>query len=350
MSNLSSPSVSIITPTYNHENFIGPCIESVLNQTYPDWEQLIIDDGATDRTAQVIGGYSDPRIRYFFQNNQGIEALAHTYNRALREARGELIAILEGDDLWPADKLSTMVPGFLDKGTILAYGIPKEINTLGELSRRLPRQVRKRLTLPQSILANDPVGSATSFLLRRDGHEMIAPSTVIIRRWALDSIGGFQYVPNLCTTDFPTFLRLSLLGRFLFIPKVMGYRRRHINSGVFCHLSQMAGAVPDLVQQMLREAGRELSQDQRRRIEKSWQLSCYDEEFTRGRLCLLDRRWGSARNHFEHALSFTQMRIALAALAGWALSWLHGDLEGLFKLAGRAELHRPERGVDYLKN
>ncbi|MGB7844942.1 MAG: glycosyltransferase family A protein, partial [Candidatus Acidiferrum sp.] len=182
--NSSSPLVSIITPTYNHEKFIGPCIESVLNQTYPNWEQLIIDDGSTDRTAQVIGGYADPRIRYFAQNNQGIDALAHTYNRALNEARGELIGILEGDDLWPADKLSTMVPAFLDKDTILAYGIPREINTLGKLSRRLPRQVRRRLNLPQTILANDPVGSATVFLLRRDGHEMLAPSTVIMRRWA----------------------------------------------------------------------------------------------------------------------------------------------------------------------
>jgi glycosyltransferase involved in cell wall biosynthesis len=341
--------VSIITPTYNHEKFIGPCIESVLNQTYPNWEQVIIDDGSTDRTAQIIGGYSDPRIRYFFQKNQGIEALARTYNRALNEARGDLIAILEGDDLWPRDKLATMVPAFSDEGTILAYGIPREINTLGELSKRLPRQVRNRLKLPKTILANDPVGSAILFLLRGNGHEMIAPSTVIIRRSALRSIGDFQYVPNLCTTDFPTFLKLSLLGRFLFIPKVMGYRRRHIDSGVFCYLDQMVGAVPDLVQQMLRELGGELSEGQRKAIEKSWQTSCYDAEFTRGRLCLLDKRWGSARHHFEQALSFTQMRVALAALAGWILSWLHCDLEGLFKMTGRSELQRPVGGVDCLK-
>jgi glycosyltransferase involved in cell wall biosynthesis len=348
MPNLTSPLVSIITPTYNHEKFIGPCIESVLNQTYANWEQLIIDDGSTDRTAQIIGGYPDPRIRYLFQENQGIETLAHTYNRALNEARGELIAILEGDDLWPLDKLATMVPAFSDKSTILAYGIPREINTLGELSRRLPKQVRNRLKLPETILANDPVGSATLFLLRGDGHEMIAPSTVIIRRSALKSIGGFQYVRNLCTTDFPTFLKLSQLGRFLFIPRVMGYRRRHVNSGVFCYLDQMASAVPDLVQQMLRELGRELSEDQRRAIEKSWQITCYVAEFTRGRLCLLEKRWRSARHHFQHALTLAQPRIFLAALGGWVLSWLHCDLEGVFRMAGRSELQRPAGGVDCL--
>lgn len=346
MSNLVAPLVSVITLTYNHEKFIGSCIESVLKQTYTNWEQLIIDDGSTDNTPQIIGGYADPRIRYFNQKNQGIEALAHTYNRALNEARGELIAILEGDDLWPAHKLSSMVPEFSDEGAVLAYGIPREVNIHGELSRRLPRQVRKRLKLPEAILANDPVGSATVFLLRGDGHELVAPSTVIIRRTALESIKGFQYVPNLCTTDFPTFFKLSLLGRFRFIPKVMGYRRRHINSGVYCYLDQMTGTASILMQQMLREVGPKLTAEQCRAIEKSWQISCHDAEFTRGRLCLLDKRWRPARRHFEHALSFRQARIALAAMAGWVLSWLHCDLEGLFKMAGRSELRRSCEGSD----
>jgi len=321
-----------------------PCIESLLKQTYSNWEQVIVDDGSTDRTAQVIGGYSDSRIRYFCQQNQGIEALAHTYNRALNETRGKLIAILEGDDTWPADKLSSMVPAFLDESIILAYGIPREINVHGELSGRLPRQVRKRLELPETVLSNDPIGSATLFLLRGDGHDLIAPSTVIIRRGALESIKGFQYVPGLCTTDFPTFFKLSQLGKFRFIPKVMGYRRCHINSGVFRYLNQMEGTLPVLVQQMLREVGPKLLEDQLRAIEKSWRILTCDAEFTRGRLCLLDKRWKPARKHFEHALSLTQKRIALAATAGWMLSWLHCDLERLFKMAGRSELHYPVGG------
>jgi len=117
---------------------------------------------------------------------------------------------------------------------------------------------------------------------------------------------------------------------------------------VFCYLDQMQGTLPGLMQQLLRELGSRLSEDQRRSIEKSWQVLCYDAEFTRGRLCLLGKRWGSARHHFERALSFRQMRIALAALAGWILSWLHCDLEGLFKMAGRSELRRSAGGVDCL--
>src|SRR5262249_39024123 len=159
--------------------------------------------------AEIVSSYSDLRIRYFYQDNQGIEALAHTYNRALREARGKLIAILEDDDLWPPGKLAALVPAFQDPGTILAYGIPREIDIEAKLTRSLPKQIQKRLRLPRTILFNDPVGSATAFMLRADGKELVSPPTAVIRRSALEQIKGFQYVPNLCTTDFPTFVRLS---------------------------------------------------------------------------------------------------------------------------------------------
>src|SRR5258708_22225644 len=95
----NSPVVSIITPVYNHERFISAAIQSVIWQSYQNWEQIIIDDGSTDSTAKIIAGFLDTRIRYCHQENSGIEALAHTYNRALSLCRGEFIAILEGDKL-----------------------------------------------------------------------------------------------------------------------------------------------------------------------------------------------------------------------------------------------------------
>src|SRR4051812_29758132 len=103
------PLVSVITPTYNHEKFISACIESVMAQTYTKWEQIIIDDGSTDGTAEIIRSYRDPRINYVHQPNQGIEQLAISYNRALEVATGELIGILEGDDTWPDNKLERLV-------------------------------------------------------------------------------------------------------------------------------------------------------------------------------------------------------------------------------------------------
>ncbi len=58
------PLVSIITPTYNHENFISECLESVLAQSYANWEQIVIDDGSTDRTAKIVSQFKDDRIKY----------------------------------------------------------------------------------------------------------------------------------------------------------------------------------------------------------------------------------------------------------------------------------------------
>src|SRR5215472_13719208 len=128
---MQSPLVSIITPTFNHEGYIGPCVESVLKQSFQDWEQIIIDDGSTDRTRDVVHRYSDQRIRYVYQENQGINALPHTYNRALGLCSGAFIAILEGDDLWPAHKLAHLTPAFDDPRVVLAYGVVGELSADG---------------------------------------------------------------------------------------------------------------------------------------------------------------------------------------------------------------------------
>src|SRR5207249_6341945 len=77
--------------------------------------------------------------------------------------------------------------------------------------------------------SSDVCSSDLSYLLTMEGQSLIAPSTVLIRRSTLDAIGGFQYVPGICLTDAPTFVRLSMKGEFHYVPSVMGHRRRHLN-------------------------------------------------------------------------------------------------------------------------
>jgi len=184
-----SPLVSVITTTYNHENFIGACIQSVLSQIYQDWEQIILDDGSTDGTARIVESYHDPRIRYFKQENLGIEALAHTYNNALRLCRAPVIAILEGDDVWPSDKLSRQLPAFTNSGTVLAFGEVQDIDAEGVAAKTKSRTAERRSRLPLQILRNDPVGSALPYLLTLDGQSFIAPATVLLRKatWFIGS-------------------------------------------------------------------------------------------------------------------------------------------------------------------
>jgi glycosyltransferase involved in cell wall biosynthesis len=90
-----TPRVSIVLPTYNRADTLGRAIESVRAQTWQDWELVIVDDGSTDATRDVLAGVSDSRVRVLSQANQGVAAAR---NRGLREARGGLVAFLDSDD------------------------------------------------------------------------------------------------------------------------------------------------------------------------------------------------------------------------------------------------------------
>lgn len=99
--------VSIIMPSWNTGKFISESIHSVLNQTYTNWELLIVDDCSTDNTNDVVNTFSDNRIKYF--KNEKNSGAALTRNRAIKEARGEWIAFLDSDDLWKPEKLEKQI-------------------------------------------------------------------------------------------------------------------------------------------------------------------------------------------------------------------------------------------------
>ena len=95
--------ISVIIPSYNHEKFIGKAIESVLNQTYENFELIIMDDNSTDNSKKVINSYNDPRIvKYFSTENKGA---VETLNHLIDLANGEYIALLNSDDYWDLTKL-----------------------------------------------------------------------------------------------------------------------------------------------------------------------------------------------------------------------------------------------------
>ncbi len=98
--------ISVVIPAYNHEKFIGAAVDSVLQQGWQDLELLVIDDGSTDRTADIVNSYDDPRLSYYYQENQDA---FNTINRGLGMARGEYIAILNSDDVYTTDRLERMV-------------------------------------------------------------------------------------------------------------------------------------------------------------------------------------------------------------------------------------------------
>lgn len=98
------PEVSVVIPAYNAEKYIAEAIDSVLAQSFSDYEIIAVDDGSTDRTAAIIKSY--PEVKYVFQEHTGISAAR---NRAINDAGGRYIAFLDADDLWKKDKLEKQV-------------------------------------------------------------------------------------------------------------------------------------------------------------------------------------------------------------------------------------------------
>ena len=112
--------VSIITPCYNGEKYISKTIESVLNQTYSNWEMIIVDDGSKDRSATIVKGYQekDARIKFLQQANAGSAAAR---NNGIKHAEGRYIALLDADDVWKNNFLQEQIEFMKKKNTICVF-------------------------------------------------------------------------------------------------------------------------------------------------------------------------------------------------------------------------------------
>ena len=149
------PKVSVIIPTYNYSHFLGEAIRSVLDQTFGDFEIVVVDDGSTDDTKQVASRFADPRIKYIYQENRGVSAARNT---GISACCGDYVALLDSDDIWVPQKLELQVK-ILDSRpevsavcsdvNIIDIETGVFINTLWNNDRRLgpfnPRMSSKKL-------------------------------------------------------------------------------------------------------------------------------------------------------------------------------------------------------------
>lgn len=113
------PLVSIIVPTYNDEKYISETINSILSQTYKNFEIIVVDDCSTDKTVVILDSFNDPRIRIF--KNSSNMGTAYSRNLAIRESKGEYIAFLDGDDLWDVNKLEHQLDFMEKNGYVFSY-------------------------------------------------------------------------------------------------------------------------------------------------------------------------------------------------------------------------------------
>ena len=153
--------VSVITPMYNCEKFISETIESVLNQTYTNWEMIIIDDCSTDKSKQIVKQYieRDKRIRLIALNENSGAAVAR--NKGIEVSSGRFIAFLDGDDLWESNKLEKQIQFMTEKNIGFSFTSYEVISETGiDLNKtvRVPNMIDY-----EGLLGNTIIGSRQDF-------------------------------------------------------------------------------------------------------------------------------------------------------------------------------------------
>lgn len=193
MSNLSTtqPLISVVVPAYNQAHYLAEALQSVLEQRYTNFEIIVVDDGSTDDTAQVAASFSDPRVRYVFQENAGLSAAR---NCGLHMAKGEWISFLDSDDRFLPTKLERLAAEFVADGQLgLVAGQAIFIDGDG---RTLDQRVETPLPAdPADLLLGNP----------------IHVGSVLVRREWLDAVEPFDESLRACE-DWDLWLRLALAG------------------------------------------------------------------------------------------------------------------------------------------
>jgi hypothetical protein len=188
---MTSGSVSIITPAYNQSSYLREAVQSAIEQTYHDIEIIVVDDGSTDQTRQVAESFSDSRVRYFYQTNQGLSAARNT---GIRLAQGDFITFLDSDDLFLPDKIECLVAEMVANPLLgfaagQAYLIDPDGNQLG--------------LMDTATVPDDP----TKFLFGNPLHV----GSVLIRRHWVEKAGLFDASLRACE-DWDLWLRLIIAG------------------------------------------------------------------------------------------------------------------------------------------
>jgi glycosyltransferase involved in cell wall biosynthesis len=157
--------VSVIMPVYNAEKFVNDAILSVINQSWPHWELLIVNDGSTDNSASCINSFNDQRIRYFAQNNQGVSAAR---NLGLQQMKGDFFCFLDADDVLPTNSLEDRLAVFRDEAVYFVDGAVKVFDDTMKNILYTWRPAFKGSTFEKLIRLDASVFFGPSWMIRRE--------------------------------------------------------------------------------------------------------------------------------------------------------------------------------------
>ncbi len=237
-----TPRVTVIIATYNWSSVLRYAVGSVLRQTFRDFELLVVGDGCTDDSADVVAGVGDQRVRW-------INLPANTRhqsgpnNEGLRQARGEIVTYLGHDDLWLAHHLAVMVDALDRTGSDLAYALAINVDADGTMWPNAPRPPEGRFTAPLAMAhrkrVTDDMGGW------RDYRELSEPPDQEL--WRRAQAGGyvFTFVPRFTGLKFPASMR----------PGVYRTRPAHQQAEWSARMEREPGMEVEVLVQMVVERG-----------------------------------------------------------------------------------------------
>lgn len=204
------PKISVNIACYNSEKYIARTIESVLAQTYRDFEIVIIDDGSTDGTGAIVRSFRDGRIRYFYKDNEG---LSRTRNRGIEESLGEYIAFIDHDDVWVPEKLEKQIALF-EGDPVLALVYSNFYRLFDDGSKVLAHAKEQPAGYAfERFLYNYPVGLLTA----------------MIRKRSFSEIGPAFDERLKIAEDFDVFMRILFRNKAAYIHEPLALYRMHEN-------------------------------------------------------------------------------------------------------------------------
>jgi glycosyltransferase involved in cell wall biosynthesis len=207
--NQSIATVSVIIPNYNYGRFISRAIDGVMAQTYSNVEIIVVDDGSTDDSLEILTSYEKKGVKVIQQKNSGVSAAR---NNGAAKSNGEFIAFLDADDIWLPNKIERQLAAFTDKVGLVTCGM-REFDSTSD----------KTLAY---FTWNKTECNAHDLLLL--DHPAVSGSAIVVRRSAFDAVKGFDERKEMhASEDWEFCYRVSRVAKIAFLPEVLVAYRNH---------------------------------------------------------------------------------------------------------------------------
>lgn len=295
---INEPLVSVIMNCYNCNQFLNEAVDSVVTQTYTNWEIIFWDNQSSDNSKAIIESYDDHRIKYY--RSEEFTPLGEARNLAINRASGEYIAFLDADDIWLTDKLSMQIPLFENENVGIVISNTEFFNNRGQVKRSYGK-------------SKPPVGRVFNELL---GAYFISLETAVIRRKALDTLDHWFDNRFNMIEEYDLFVRLAIEWELDYVDEVLARWRVHANSWTWKHNDLFPGE-------------RKLMLDKLENLIPSFNDSYSKEVALINRTCALEQaqiEWKNGDNRAARDLISPYRSDGMKWLAVYYLTWLPYDV------------------------